>query len=218
MEIKVIKDVLEANNYIARKIIDDLIKRQALMVNIIGSPGAGKTSFIIKTIEYLDIKSAVIQGDVTSDIDSRKVAKYGIPVVQVNTGGGCHLNANMVDLALKELSTSAENAIIFVENVGNLICPASFDIGEDFKVALSSVPEGHDKPFKYPGIFQKARATVLNKVDLMEYVDFDKDSFYEGVKTLNPRGCIFEVSSISGDGIREWTQWLKLQYMKKLNR
>lgn len=216
MEIKVIKDVLEANNYIARKIRDDLTKRQVMMINIIGSPGAGKTSFIIKTIQHLDIKSVVIEGDVTSDIDSRKIADFGIPVVQVNTGGGCHLNANMIDLALEEIS--AENAIIFVENVGNLICPASFDIGEDFKLVISSIPEGHDKPYKYPGIFEKAKATILNKIDLMKYVDFNKNSFYEGVKTLNPNGYIFEVSSILGDGIREWTQWLKLQFMEKFNR
>lgn len=216
MKIKVIKDVLEANNYIARKIRADLAKRQVMMINIIGSPGAGKTSFIIKTIEHLDIKSAVIEGDVTADIDSKKVVNFSIPVVQVNTGGGCHLNANMIDLALKEIF--AENAIIFVENVGNLICPASFDIGEDFKVAISSIPEGHDKPLKYPAIFERAKVTVLNKIDLTKYVDFNKDSFYEGVKTLNPKGYIFEVSSILGDGIREWTQWLKLQFMEKFNR
>lgn len=216
MEIKVIKDVLEANNYIACKVKEEIAKRQAMMINIIGSPGAGKTSFIVKTIQYLDIKSVVIEGDVTSDIDSRKVAEFGIPVVQVNTGGGCHLNANMIDLALEEIS--AENAIIFVENVGNLICPASFDIGEDFKLVISSIPEGHDKPYKYPGIFEKAKATILNKIDLMKYVDFNKNSFYEGVKTLNPNGYIFEVSSILGDGIREWTQWLKLQFMEKFNR
>jgi len=218
MEIKVIKDVLEANNYIACKVKEEIAKRQAMMINIIGSPGAGKTSFIVKTIQYLDIKSVVIEGDVTSDIDSRKVAEFGIPVVQVNTGGGCHLNANMIDLALQELSSSAENAIIFVENVGNLICPASFDIGEDFKVVISSIPEGHDKPYKYPAIFEKAKVTVLNKIDLMKYVDFNKDYFYEAVLTLNPKGHIFEVSSILGDGMKEWTRWLKLQFMKKFNR
>jgi len=217
MEIKVIKDVLEANNYIACKVKEEIAKRQAMMINIIGSPGAGKTSFIVKTIQYLDIKSVVIEGDVTSDIDSRKVAEFGIPVVQVNTGGGCHLNANIIDLALQELSSSAENAIIFVENVGNLICPASFDIGEDFKVAVSSLPEGHDKPYKYPAVFEKARATVLNKIDLKRHVEFDRDSFYEGVKTLNPDGYIFEVSSLLGDGIKEWIQWLKQQFMRKLN-
>ena len=144
MKIKVLKDVLEANNYIARKIREELVKRQAMMINIIGSPGAGKTSFIIKTIEVLDVKAVVIEGDVTSDIDSRKVASFGIPVVQVNTGGGCHLNANMIDLALKKIPV--ENAVIFVENVGNLICPASYDIGEDFKLAICSVPEGRQTP------------------------------------------------------------------------
>jgi hydrogenase nickel incorporation protein HypB len=216
VKIKVLKDVLEANNYIARKIREELAKRQAMMINIIGSPGAGKTSFIIKTIEVLDVKAVVIEGDVTSDIDSRKVASFGIPVVQVNTGGGCHLNANMIDLALKKIPV--ENAVIFVENVGNLICPASYDIGEDFKLAICSVPEGHDKPFKYPAIFEKAGAIVLNKVDLIKHVDFDRDTFYEGVKTLNPKAYIFEVSSINGDGIEEWGQWLKSQFMEKINR
>jgi len=216
MKIKVIKDVLEANNYIARKIREELIKRQAMMINVIGSPGAGKTSFITKSIEKLGIKSVVIEGDVASDIDSKKVAGLGIPVVQINTGGGCHLNANMIDLALKEIDV--ENAIIFVENVGNLICPASFDIGEDFKVAVSSVPEGHDKPYKYPAVFEKARATVLNKVDLMKHLEFDTESFYEGVTALNPSGNIFEVSSINGDGMEEWIKWLKLQFTKKFNR
>jgi len=215
MRIKVIKDVIEANNYIARKIREDLNMRQAMMINIIGSPGAGKTSFIIRSIERLDVKSAVIEGDVVSDIDSQKIANLGIPVIQINTGGGCHLNANMIDLALKEIDV--ENAIIFVENVGNLICPASFDIGEDFKVAVSSLPEGHDKPYKYPAVFEKARATVLNKIDLKRHVEFDRDSFYEGVKTLNPDGYIFEVSSLLGDGIKEWIQWLKQQFMRKLN-
>jgi len=216
MKIKVISDVLEANNYIARRIREDLAKRQAMMVNIIGSPGAGKTSFIIRTIEDMNIKSYVIEGDVTSDVDSKRVASFGIPVVQINTGGGCHLNANMVDLALKEIDV--KNAIIFVENVGNLICPASFDIGEDFKVAVCSVPEGHDKPFKYPAIFERAKATVLNKIDLIQYLEFDRKTFFEGVKTLNPEGNIFEVSSINKDGIKEWIEWLKLQFEKKFNR
>lgn len=216
MEIKVVKDVFEANNYIADKIKKDLIKRRVMMVNIIGSPGAGKTSFIIKTIEHLDIKSVVIEGDVTSDIDSRKIATYGIPVVQVNTGGGCHLNANMINLALKEMPV--KNAIVFIENVGNLVCPASFDIGEDFKVALSSVTEGHDKPYKYPAIFEKAKVTILNKTDLKKYVDFDANSFYKGVKTLNPNGYIFEVSSILADGIREWGEWLKEQFKEKFKK
>lgn len=216
MEIKIVKDVLEANNYIAKAINEDLTKRNIMMINIIGSPGAGKTSFILKTIEHLDVKCAVIEGDITSDIDSRKVAAYGIPVVQVNTGGSCHLNANMIDAALKEIPL--ENAIIFVENVGNLVCPASFDIGEDFKVALSSVTEGDDKPYKYPAIFKKAMVTVLNKIDLVRYVDFDRDYFYKGLKTLNPNGITFEVSSILGDGIREWSEWLENQLTQKYKK
>lgn len=213
MEIKIVKDVMEANNYIVRKIHRGLKEKRVMMVNIIGSPGAGKTSFILQTIQHLGIKSAVIEGDIASDIDSRRVAAHGIDVIQVNTGGGCHLNANMVDLALEEIP--AENAIIFVENVGNLVCPASFDIGEDFKIALSSVTEGDDKPYKYPAVFEKAMVTVLNKIDLISHVTFDRDSFYAGLKTLNPNGVTFEVSSVSGDGIKEWSKWLENQFGEK---
>lgn len=213
MEIKIVKDVLEANNYIAQRVRQDLKTRKVMMVNIIGAPGAGKTSLILKTIAHLNLRCSVIEGDITSDIDSKKIASHGIPVVQINTGGGCHLNAHMIETALGEMS--AEEAILLVENVGNLVCPAAFDIGEDFKVALSSVTEGDDKPYKYPQVFQRAKATVLNKVDLLDHVAFDKGYFYDGLKTLNPQGFTFEVSSVSGEGIRAWSKWLEHQFREK---
>jgi hydrogenase nickel incorporation protein HypB len=216
MKIKIVKDILEANEYVAQKVSEDMTKRRIMMVNIIGSPGAGKTSFILKTIENIEIQSGVIEGDIASDIDSKKIATYGIPVVQINTGGACHLNANMIDAAIKEITL--ENAILFVENVGNLVCPASFDIGEDFKIALSSVTEGDDKPYKYPAVFGKAKATVLNKIDLINCVQFKRDYFYDGLKTLNPQGLTFEVSSVLGIGIREWGEWLETQFREKFKK
>ena len=213
MEIKVIKDVMEANNAIAENIKKKLWERKTIMINIIGSPGSGKTTFILETIKNLNIKSAVIEGDITSDIDAKKVAEVGVPVIQINTGGSCHLNANMIDAALEEIP--GDKMIIFVENIGNIVCPANFDIGEDFKIALSSITEGDDKPYKYPAIFERARAVILNKIDLVPYVKFDKEFFYDGIETLNPNAATFEVASISGEGIRVWTKWLKDLFIAK---
>lgn len=214
MEVKIVKDVLEANNFIAQKIRRDLATRKITMANIIGSPGAGKTSLILKTIESIKVKIAVIEGDIASDIDAKKIVSRGIPAVQINTGGSCHLNAPMIEKALEEMPK--EEALVFVENVGNLVCPASFDIGEDFKVALTSVSEGDDKPYKYPAIFQRAEVIVLNKIDLIDHVAFRRDYFYNGVRTLNPDGAIFEVSALTGEGIGEWSQWLERRFKEKL--
>jgi len=216
MEIKVIKDVLEANNAIAESIRKTLEKRKIMMVNIIGSPGSGKTTFILESIKNLNLRSAVIEGDITSDIDARKVAKLGTPVIQINTGGSCHLNASMIDTALGEIP--GENMIVFVENIGNLVCPANFDIGEAFKVALSSTTEGDDKPYKYPAVFKRAQAVVLNKIDLLPHVAFDRDFFYDGIATLNPDASIFEVTSISGDGIMTWIKWLEGAFLEKYGK
>lgn len=206
MEIKVLKNILEANDTIAERNRRLKESRNLLMVNIIGSPGAGKTSIILRTIEKLKIPCGVIEGDIASDIDSRKMAENGIPVVQINTGGECHLDANMVSKGLENIDI--KKGLLFIENVGNLVCPAEFEVGEDFKVALISVAEGDDKPYKYPLIFSKARAVLLNKVDLMPYLDFNKDFFYKGIRSLNPEAAIFEVSSKTGEGIDEWCRWL----------
>lgn len=212
MKIKVIKQVMEINDFIAREIWEILVNEKALMINLIGSPGAGKTSFILETCKRLK-QCAVIEGDITSDIDAEKIAKEEIPVVQINTGGSCHLSADMIKRALNDLPL--ENKMILVENVGNLVCPASFEIGEDFKVALSCVTEGDDKPYKYPTVFKKSEAVVLNKIDLLPYLDFDFDYFSRGVKTLNPSAKIFTVSSKTGEGIGKWCAWLKDRFAKK---
>jgi hydrogenase nickel incorporation protein HypB len=214
MEITVIKNILEANDAIALTNKQTAFNRGITMINIIGSPGAGKTSVILKAVEQLSLPVGVIEGDITSDIDSRMMAENNIPVVQINTGGACHLDANMISKALEGLDFS--QGLLFIENVGNLVCPAEFEVGEDFKVALCSVAEGDDKSYKYPLIFSKARAVVLNKIDLLPYLDFDKKIFYQGVRTLNPGAPIFQVSAKTGQGIREWSQWLKQQHHKNV--
>jgi len=211
-EIVIIRDVLETNKNIAseNKAIKD--ERNILMVNLIGSPGAGKTSFIIKAIEHIKVPCAVIEGDVTSDIDARKMVERNIPVVQINTGGACHLNAASVNKALQALNF--DNGIVFIENVGNLICPSAFELGEDFKLAMANVPEGDDKPYKYPALFSKAKAVVLNKIDMLPYFEFDRKFFYDGVRALNQEAPIFEVSARTGEGFGEFARWLEEEYHK----
>jgi len=211
-EIVIIKDVLEANNNVAdinKNIKDD---RNILMVNLIGAPGTGKTTFLLKAIENLSIQCGVIEGDVTSDIDAKKMAEKNIPVVQINTGGSCHLNAGSVNRALE--SINFDNGILFIENVGNLICPSGFELGEDFKLAIANVTEGDDKPYKYPLLFTKAKAVILNKIDMIPYFEFDKKFFYDGIRALNPDVPIFEVSSRTGEGFEEFVKWLEEQYKK----
>lgn len=210
MEIKIIKDVLEANNNIAEENKNIKDERKIMMVNIIGLPGTGKTSFILKLIENMDIPCGVIEGDVASDIDARKMAERNIPVVQINTGGACHLNANSINKALSTLDF--EGGILFIENIGNLICPSDFELGEDFKLAMANVAEGDDKPYKYPLLFSKAKAVVINKIDLLPYFDFNKQYFYDGVKTLNDEAEIFEVSARTGEGFEVLAKWLKKKY------
>jgi len=207
MEIPVLKNIMEANDTIAKRNREIVLSRGITMVNIIGSPGAGKTSVILKTIKELSSPAGVIEGDITSDIDARMMAKNNIPVIQINTGGACHLDANMISNALEGLKFS--QGILFIENVGNLVCPAEFEVGEDFKIALCSVAEGDDKPYKYPLVFSKARAVVLNKIDLLPYIDFERQNFYQGVRALNPDAPVFEVSAKTGQGIQEWSQWLE---------
>lgn len=216
MEIKIIKDVLEANNNIAEENKNIKDERNILMVNIIGSPGTGKTSFILKLIDNIDIPCGVIEGDIASDIDARKMAERNIPVIQINTGGECHLNANSINKAL--MNFDFHDGILFIENVGNLVCPSEFEIGEDFKLALSNVAEGDDKPYKYPLLFAKAKSVVINKIDLIPYFDFNKKYFYDGVKTLNDNAEIFEVSSKTGEGFEVLSKWLKDRYKEYMQK
>ena len=208
MKIEIVKNILDANDQVAslnREFLDTL---KVFTINIMSSPGAGKTSLILETVRRLDSLVAVIEGDVASSIDSEKMADSGIPVVQINTGGNCHLDASMVREAIKKLSLTGIR-YLFIENVGNLICPASFDLGEHIRVAISSVPEGDDKPYKYPGLFSMVDAVILNKMDLMPYIDFDYERFRNGITAVNKKAKIFQVSCKTKEGIDTWVEWLK---------
>jgi hydrogenase nickel incorporation protein HypB len=208
MKIEIVKNILDANDQVAslnREFFDTL---KVFTINIMSSPGAGKTSLILETVRRLDSPVAVIEGDVASSIDSEKMADSGIPVVQINTGGNCHLDASMVREAIKKLSLEGIK-YLFIENVGNLICPASFDLGEHIRVAISSVPEGDDKPYKYPGLFSTVDAVILNKMDLMPYINFDYERFRNGIIAVNKKAKIFQLSCNTKEGIDTWVEWLK---------
>jgi hydrogenase nickel incorporation protein HypB len=209
MEIPVMENILSANERLAAENQELLAKKGVLAVNIMSSPGAGKTSLILRTIEALgeELRIGVIEGDVASRVDADTIEARGVPVVQINTGGTCHLDANMVQGSLDQLPLDGLD-LLFIENVGNLICPTEFGLGEALKVMIPSVPEGDDKPYKYPAMFAAVDAIVVNKVDLLPYLDFDLTAFRRLLKGLNPDVRIFEVSCKTGQGIEAWAAWL----------
>ena len=208
MEVKVMKNIMHANDKLAEENREFFRKKNIKAVNIMASPGSGKTSTILRLIEAFGDKAsvAVVEGDISSSIDAEKIDKLGKPVIQINTGGGCHLDANMIKTAVETLKLD-DGAILFIENVGNLVCPSSFDLGEGIKMVIASVPEGHDKPYKYTSMFELADIIVLNKTDLIPYIDFDRDSFYKGVRALNEKAEIIEISCKTGEGIDKLAQW-----------
>ncbi|MBL7202203.1 MAG: hydrogenase nickel incorporation protein HypB [Anaerolineae bacterium] len=208
-KVKVVEQVLKANDQIAaqnRALLDD---RNTLAVNVMASPGAGKTSLLMRTIEALRgrVRVGAIEGDTASQVDADRVATTGVPVIQINTGGGCRLDANMMRPALEQLPLE-EIDLLLIENVGNLVCPAGLALGEHVGVVVASVPEGDDKPYKYPAIFVAVDAVVINKTDLLPYLDFDVAAFRQLVAGLNPKARIFQVSCKTGEGIDEWAGWL----------
>lgn len=208
-QIKVVKNVLSANDEIAAQNQLLLGAHGVLTLNIMASPGAGKTSVIMNTIQKLHgrLRCGVIEGDVASSVDSEKVATLGVPVVQINTGGGCHLDARQVQDALEGFPLDQID-LLMIENVGNLICPTAFLLGENLRIAIASVPEGDDKPVKYPELFHQAQAVVLNKMDLLPYIDFDLAVFRQRISGLNPNSRMFEVSCKTGAGLDSWAEWL----------
>ena len=212
MEIKVLKNILSANDQIAEKNRGLLDKNNVFTVNIMSSPGAGKTSLILETIKRLKGKTriGVIEGDVSSSMDAEAVGKEGAPVIQINTGGGCHLDANMVQNALDNIPLP-DIDLLFIENVGNLICPAGFALGDHKRAIVSSVPEGDDKPFKYPLMFHEADIVLLNKIDLLPYVKFDLKAFSQAIRSINEKLEIIPISCTTGQGIGEWVSWLRAQ-------
>ena len=209
MKIEVIENVLKYNKDQAEKNRDLFKRKNILVFNLLSSPGAGKTSLIIETIKILADKKniGVIEGDISSTYDAEKIKKYTDDVVQINTGGSCHLNATMVSQALKKMNLDKLD-IIIIENVGNLICPVGFDLGEDYKIVLSSVNEGDDKPVKYPPVFIKSDLILLNKTDLLEISDFKLDFFQDKVAELNPTGSIIKFSCKTGKRLKGWTDWV----------
>jgi hydrogenase nickel incorporation protein HypB len=215
MEIKVLQDILSANDGIARRNQDRLDKHGILTINVMSSPGAGKTSLILQTISNLKQKTriAVIEGDIASSLDADKVHKQGVEVVQINTAGGCHLDANMTESALNNLPLG-DIDLLLIENVGNLVCPAEFALGEHKRVMLLSLPEGDDKPYKYPLMFTEADVVLINKIDLLPYLEFDIPAFHKAVNGLNPKVKIFQVSCKTGEGLEDWLSWLQDEIKK----
>jgi len=212
MALKVVmgQRLLKANEQVAAENRTRFAGAGTLVVNLISSPGAGKTTLLERTLPWLrdKFRIAVIEGDMYSVRDAQRIADYEVEVVQINTAGVCHLDAPMVARALEELS-EARYDLLFIENVGNLVCPAEFDLGEDLKVALLSVTEGADKPAKYPLVFQSARAVVINKSDLLPYTDFELETVVTELKALNPELEVFLLSAKTGEGIKEWCTWLE---------
>ena len=215
MELKVLKDILSANDRIAqdnRKLLD---KKGVLAINVMASPGAGKTSVILQTISGLKkkVRIGVIEGDVSSRIDADRIAKENVPVLQINTGGECHLDANMVQRALKEMPLD-DIDILLIENIGNLICTAEFKIGTHKNLVIASVPEGDDKPLKYPLMFTVADVILVNKIDLLPYSNFDVNAYKKAVRGLNEKVEVIEISCTTGQGIKQWLEWLTEQVNK----
>lgn len=216
--IPILKEITEANNQLAAELRDDFRRRRVLTLDIIASPGAGKTALLERTIEQLkgELRLAVIEGDPASTLDAERVEAAGVPAVQINTGGGCHLEASMIRAALGPEGLDLDNAdIIIIENVGNLLCPTGWDLGEDAKVVVASLPEGDDKPLKYPMAFLSAQALVINKLDLEPYIPAKAATLRANALAVNPSLVVFEVSCLSGQGLDAWLDWIREQLAAK---
>ena len=207
--VPVVEKLLSANDQVAEDNRAYFAARDVKVINIMASPGAGKTALLLATIAAMpERRIGVIEGDVASQVDADKIATTGAPVVQINTGGGCHLDAPMIRRAMPSLPLD-DLELVFVENVGNLICPVSFDLGQSYKVGLLSVPEGHDKPYKYPAIFEAVDVVVVTKADLMPYLDFDLAKFKALVHGLNSAAPVLCLSAKTGEGMESWVRWLE---------
>ncbi|BEQ15830.1 hydrogenase nickel incorporation protein HypB [Desulfoferula mesophila] len=209
-EIEVGRNILEANQNMADKFRQRFAAQGLKVLNLISSPGAGKTSILERTLTRLEgrIRCAVIEGDIQTDEDARRVAACGVPAVQIQTQGACHLDGPMIAEALEALDLSQLDLLI-IENVGNLVCPVDFDLGEDMKVAVLSVTEGDDKPAKYPALFRAAGVLLVNKIDLLPYIDCDLQRIHDTCRALNPKQKVFDISCRTGEGLREWVGWLE---------
>lgn len=210
MEVKVLKNILSANDLMAEENRKLFASKGIFSLNIMASPGSGKTTLIMETIKRLknEIAIGVIEGDTAGSLDAERIGKENVPVVQINTGGGCHLEAQMVNSAAKQMPLDSIKLLI-VENVGNLICPGEFELGVNKKVVLMSTPEGDNKPYKYPLMFKIADVVIVSKMDLMPYVNFKMDEFTKAVRSINQNAEIISLSAQSGQGFDKWVDWLK---------
>ena len=212
LKVPVVRNILEANERLAEENRRTFRQAGLLVINLMSGPGAGKTSLLERTIEALqdEIRIGVIEGDIQSSYDAERISKKGVQVVQLNTGGACHLDGNMIKSSLDALDLDTLDLLV-VENVGNLVCPAEFNVGEDMKAMILSVPEGDDKPLKYPLMFQESRALLINKIDLLPYVNCDVGKIRERALQLNANLEIFEISCRTGEGLDGWADWLRQQ-------
>jgi len=209
MEIKIMKNILDRNQDKAREVREQLGSHNVVMVNLISSPGAGKTTLLERSCEALGdrIRIGIIEGDITTDRDGRRLQKYDVPIVVINTEGGCHLDSHSISKALVSIDLNSID-LLFVENVGNLVCPSHFDLGESFKVAVVSTAEGDDKPAKYPMLFRESKAVILNKTDLIPYTDFNISAFRKDLAELNSGVPLFTVSCTKRTGLDDWYKWI----------
>jgi hydrogenase nickel incorporation protein HypB len=209
MKVKVVTRILEANERLAEENRKKFTDAGVFVINLMGAPGAGKTTLLERTIRELKEKKriGVIEGDIEGTDDAERIHDTGVPVVQINTGGACHLDANMISEVLNDVPLR-ELDLLVIENVGNLVCPAEFKVGENLKAMVLSITEGHDKPLKYPLMFRESSALVLNKIDLLPHMNVDIAKIRKDARSLNPSIEIFEVSCKTGEGIDRWTEWL----------
>ncbi len=212
MKVKVLQNIMAANDQIAARNRALLDAKKVLSLNIMSSPGAGKTSLVVQTVRQLKdrVRIAVIEGDSASTIDADRVSREAVPVIQINPGGQCHIDANMVGSALDNLDLDRTD-LLLIENVGNLVCPAEFNTGEHKKVMLLSVPEGDDKPYKYPLMFTVSDVIIVNKIDTLPMFDFNMADFEKAVRGMNPKAELFKVSCKTGEGLEGWLGWLEQQ-------
>lgn len=216
IQIPVVEQILSANDQLAALNRRKLDEAGVFAINVMSSPGAGKTSTIVATQERLKdrLRLGMINGDIATSFDADRAAEAGMPAVQINTGGDCHLDAVMLSSALEQIDLTGIDLLI-VENVGNLICPSSFKLGTHLSVLIASVPEGDDKPYKYPTMYRGVDALIINKIDLLPYVRFDMSRFKAGVEMLNPGVITFPISCVTGEGLAEWTDWLYEQVSRR---
>lgn len=210
MKVSVVRNILEANDRIAGLNREIFKEHKLFVINLMSGPGAGKTSLLEKTIEALkdELRMGVIEGDIQSSHDAERIARKGIPVVQINTGGACHLDGNMIRETFSEFNFEDMDLLV-VENVGNLVCPAEFKVGEDLKAMILSVAEGDDKPSKYPLMFHESKVLLINKIDLLPYVECSLEKIVEESLKINPGLTIFKISCKTGEGLEDWYRWLK---------